>query len=319
MSIATVSVIIVTYKAHQYLEDCVESLIRQIQRDIEIILISNDPNQNICSKIAARYTNVKLIINDKNLFYTDALNKGIEVSSGEFVLCMNDDAFLDEAYVEEALRVFHNMKNIGMVQGKILRHDRATIDSTGLQLTLWRTAKERGYNKLYKGQYEKEGYVFGVTGAVAFYRREMLEDIKIEQEYFDSDFRMFYEDLDIAWRANNLGWRAYYWPKAIAYHIRGLSARTIEGINSNIARRYISEELHYDLFKNRYLSLVKNESIFDFIFHLPFILFYDFFVWVYFVLLKRAMIKKIFTTQIPFKSAFRKRRLLKMKLIAYKS
>jgi len=42
------------------------------------------------------------------------------------------------------------------------------IDSTGLFLTPWRTAKERGYGDKDRGQFGKEGYIFGVNGAVAF-------------------------------------------------------------------------------------------------------------------------------------------------------
>ena len=108
-----------------------------------------------------------------------------------------------------------------MVSAKVLRADGKTIDSTGLFLSVWRTAGERGHGLIDTGRFEREEYIFGVNGAVAFYRRQMLEEIKIGQEYFDPDFHIFYEDLDMAWRAQRAGWRGYYIPQAIAYHARG--------------------------------------------------------------------------------------------------
>ena len=114
---------------------------------------------------------------------------------------------------------------IGMLSGKILRMDRETIDSTGLFLGRNRKAVERGYGKKDIGQYDKPGYVFGASGAVMFLRKSMLIDIKDENGYFDERFGMYYEDLDLCWRAQKKGWKAYYTPKATAYHVRGGTAQ----------------------------------------------------------------------------------------------
>ena len=218
---------------------------------------------------------------------------------------------MDKRFIQEALHGFYQDSSVGMVSGKILRSDGVTIDSTGLFLSPWRTVKERGYGKKDRGQFNAPGYIFGVNGAVAFYRREMLETIKIESDYFDSDFRMFYEDLDIAWRGKLFGWRAYYIPWAVTYHIRGGTARQGLGVARSYARRYLSDELHLDLIKNRYLSIIKNESIFGFLAHLPFIVLYDFLVLSY-VLFSRPLLFK----RLPFnlrylKSALRKRRIIR--------
>jgi Predicted glycosyltransferases len=181
-----------------------------------------------------------------------------------------------------------------MVSGKILRSDKATLDSTGLFLSHWRTAKERGYGLKDKGRYEKQGYVFGVNGAVAFYRKEMLEKIKINNEYFDKGLRMFYGDLDIAWRAQNSGWKGYYIPGAVACHVRGATARGGRGINKRFARRFLSDELYADLIKNRYRVILKNDTFLSFLLNLPFILIYDAISWAYTLLFRPAVLIKFF-------------------------
>jgi len=68
-----------------------------------------------------------------------------------------------------------------------------------------------------------------------------------------------------------MGWKAYYIPDAVAYHMRGASVRTASGINKTYARRYLSNELYADLIKNRYRTIIKNESLFSILLHLPFI------------------------------------------------
>lgn len=283
--------IIVTSVVKDYLWPCLGSIKEQAYPDTEAIVIDNSLDTDFNQSTIQRYPEIKLYSQKKKISYCEALNLGIKQSMGDFILCLNDDVILDKRFVEEALRGFFIDSKIGMVSGKILRSDTKILDSTGLFLSLWLTAKERGYGLEDKGQFEKEGYIFGVNGAVAFYRKEMLEDIKIDEDYFDPDFHFFYEDLDIAWRAKRSGWKGYYIPSAVAYHVRGGTARKSYGIGRPFARRFLSNELHLDLIKNRYLCIIKNESCLDFLLRLPFAFLYDFVMWSYILFFKPQLIK----------------------------
>ncbi|MBL7196794.1 MAG: glycosyltransferase [Candidatus Omnitrophica bacterium] len=305
------SIVIVTCGAKDYLRSCLDSIREQTYKNLEIIVIDNSLNQNFSKEIIRCYPEIKLYSEMNNLFYAGALNKGIEVSQGDFILCLNDDVILDGQFIQEGLYGFYRDTSVGMVSGKILRSDGVVIDSTGLVLSLWRTAKERGYGSRDRGQYNCPGYIFGVNGAVAFYSRKMLESIKVSSEYFASDFRMFYEDLDIAWRGNLFGWKAYYYPRAVAYHVRGGTARQTFGAGQPYARRYLSDELHSDLIKNRYLSIIKNESVFGFLLHLPFTLFYDFLIGTYVLFFRPRLLKRLFLDLKYLKSALKKRIAIK--------
>jgi len=303
-----VSVIIVTFGVKDYLNACLDSVKEQTFTQLEIIMIDNSLNPNFNREIKECYPDIKLYTSPENLFYCAALNKGIEMSEGDFILCLNDDVILDKIFIEEALQGFSLNNKIGIVSGKVLRTCGKIIDSSGLFLTYWRTAKERGYGIKDKGQFDRPEFIFGVNGAVAFYRREMLEEIKEEADYFDSDFRMFYEDLDISWRAKRFGWRAWYNPKATAYHVRGASFRPQEGLDKPYARRYLDDALHSDLIKNRYLTMIKNESILGFIFYLPAIVLYDFVQWAYILFFKPKVGKIFFSNLGCIKNAFKKRK-----------
>jgi GT2 family glycosyltransferase len=310
MSNELVSIIIVTAGRGDYLKPCIESVITQTYSDIEIIIIDNSFDCNLVQEICKCYPDIKLHFNRKNLFYCQALNIGLEMSRGEFALCLNDDVILERNFIEEALKGFSIDKRIGMVSGKILRRGRNTLDSTGLFLSYARCTKERGYGKVDKGQFENDEYIFGVNGAVSFYRKEMLDNIKENNEYFDSDFHIFYEDLDIAWRANRKDWKGYYIPRAVAYHTRGGTVRSADGMDKPFARKYLSDELHVDLIKNRYLAMIKNENFYDFLIHLPGTILYDLALWTYILIFKPKLIKKFLLCTKYLKKALEERRIL---------
>ncbi|MCX5693744.1 MAG: glycosyltransferase family 2 protein [Candidatus Omnitrophica bacterium] len=293
-----VSVIIVSIGAKDYLKLCLNSLLKQSHQPLEIIIIDNSSQPDFARNISKAYPSVKLYSSPKNLFYAAALNKGISSSSGDFVLCLNDDVVLGKEFIREALKGFLVDNRIGSVSGKILRSDGKVLDSAGLYLSVWRTAKEKGYGQKDSGQFEKNNYIFGASGAAAFYRREMLESIKECGDYFDSDFGMFYEDLDISWRAHRYGWLAYYIPAALVYHVRGGSFRPDCGIGKPVARKYLNDQLHCALIKNRYLTILKNETFCGFIAHLIPILIYDLCVWGYVVFFRPRVFKLFFNASL---------------------
>jgi len=285
-----ISIIIVTSGSKNYLWRCIDSIKAQSYPNLEIIVIDNSLNSELSIKIRESFPFLSLYSNLENLYYGVSLNKGIKVSHGEFVLCLNDDVVLNQDFIRQSLKGFLIKDNVGMVSGKILRMDGLTLDSTGLFLSLWYTAKERGYGRIDTGKFEKPGFIFGVSGAAAFYRRKMLEEIEQGGNYFDPDFRMFYEDLDISWRASKCGWKAYYIPAAKVFHARGGSLRPESGLDKPIARKYLNDEMHSDLIKNRYLAILKNATIFGFFMHIIPIILYDFCAWGYVLFFRRKVV-----------------------------
>lgn len=270
---------------------CLESVEQQSYSPTQTLVIDNSGDPRFSEKVRASFSSIRIHSNPRNLYYGPSLNKGISLVQGEFVLCLNDDVFLDKEFIAEALNGFAVKDRIGMVSGKILRPDAKTLDSTGLFLTPWRTAGERGYGRPDSGQYERPGYIFGVSGAAAFYRRRMLDEVRQGEDYFDSRFHMFYEDLDVSWRARRCGWQGYYMPKAKAFHARGGSWRPEHGLGRPIARRYLDDRLHAELIKNRYLAVLKNESLPGLIMHFLPMALYDLCAWAYILLFQRRLIK----------------------------
>jgi len=278
-----VSIIIVNYNRKDLLRQCLDSLRGQSFRDMEIIVADNASKDGSVDMLRAYYPEVKLIRNADNLLFCKAQNQGIDISSGDFILCLNSDVMLEKEYLKQALNSMNSDAGIGMVSGKLLRMDRKIIDSTGLFLGRNRKAVERGYGEIDKGLYNKPEYVFGVSGACAFLRKTMLKEIKDKYGYFDERFGMYYEDLDLCWRANKKGWKAYYNPNAVAYHVRGGTAAGPDYSGGRIFP-YIKRDLKRRYIINRYRCMIKNDSIINFLMNLPFILWYDIKIWCYFAI-----------------------------------
>ncbi|MDD5669455.1 MAG: glycosyltransferase, partial [Candidatus Omnitrophica bacterium] len=217
MSNTLVSINIITCGEGDYIENCLKSILKQTFSRLQIIIIDNSCDPRVQFRISSVCSSATVYAEKHNLYYCAGLNKGISKSAGDFILCLNDDCVLEPSYIHQALASFDEPR-VGMVSGKIMRPDRITIDSTGQFLSVFRTARERGYNQRDRGQFKTGGFVFGVTGACAFYRAAMIREISVEGDFFDEDFQMFYEDLDVAWRARKFGWKGYYNPAAVAYH-----------------------------------------------------------------------------------------------------
>src|SRR5207253_8400481 len=80
-----------------------------------------------------------------------------------------------------------------------------------------------------------------------------INDVTINDEYFDEDFFAYREDADVAWRRRLFGWRALYVPEAIAYHVRTVTPER---------RRSLPAAINMHSVKNRFLLRLKNEGFY---------------------------------------------------------
>jgi GT2 family glycosyltransferase len=126
---------------------------------------------------------------------------------------------------------------------------RPRVDSTGIYFTPNLRHLDRGSREIDNGHYLKREYVFGATAAAALYRRDMIDDLSINGEFFDPDFFVYREDADVAWRAQLLGWRCLYTPYARGYHVRAV-------LPGN--RRALPRQINMHSVKNRFLMRIKN-------------------------------------------------------------
>lgn len=126
------------------------------------------------------------------------------------------------------------------------------VDSTGIYFLRNLRHLDRGAEELDRGQYDQAEYVFGATGAAALYRRSMVGDISLDSQFFDEDFFSYREDADVSWRAQLMGWRCVYTPRAVGWHVRRVTPSRLRELPLVINRNSV---------KNRFLMRAKNISL----------------------------------------------------------
>ena len=264
-----VSVVIVNWNGEKYLDKCIESLLNQDYPNLEIIMIDNASTDNSVKLVKEKFGDKVRIIENENTGYSGGANKGIDSSSGEYVVIANPDVVFGAEYVRLCVEKLKLSDENAAATGKLLKYDFdkdeiiEVIDSVGIQVNHKRQARDIAQNDVDNGKYEKDRRVFGVSGAAAIFKRESLEKIKINGEYFDLDFFAYKEDVDLCWRLNLYGFKCYYVHNAVAYHGRAMNSS--KGILNTIKnRRNQSEFLKGISFRNHYLMLIKNEVLYTY-------------------------------------------------------
>ncbi|MBI5873233.1 MAG: glycosyltransferase family 2 protein [Candidatus Omnitrophica bacterium] len=249
-----ISVIVVTYNNRMIITQCIDSVLAQQYRDIEVIIVDNGSSDRTSDIIKERYPQVRLICNESNEGAAKARNLGVRSALGDWVLTLDADTVLDKDFLSNFVRAIEIKKGdrIGVVVPKILYPDKETIYSLGNELTFLRRFYDVGRGAKDAGRYKRLKKVFGACSAAAFYNRGMLEDIKEKGSYFDPDFFFMAEDVDLAWRARKKGWGVSLCPGSYAYH---------EGDSSKTPR---NERSFYSI-RNRFLMMFKNDSFFYFL------------------------------------------------------
>lgn len=106
-----VSIIVPVYNSRYYLEDCVNSLINQTYKNIEIILVndgSTDGSDFCCNQLAQKDNRIK-VVHKENGGICSARNAGLQIATGNYIMfCDNDDDYVHDA-VEKALGCIENM------------------------------------------------------------------------------------------------------------------------------------------------------------------------------------------------------------------
>jgi GT2 family glycosyltransferase len=261
-----ISLIVINYNTKHLLPACMESLKNQDYDNIEIILIDNDSADGTCQYMQENYPKIITVCNKDNLGYAGAGNQGIKLAKGDYVMTLNPDIIFEPSYIKNCIKKMEEDSKIGVIGGKLYKynfknnHKTNYIDTVGIFSYKNRRFIDDGQGLKDKGQFDEEGEVFGVSGACPIYRRAALEDIKIFDEYFDGDFFMYKEDVDISWRLRLRGWKCYYLPKAVAHHGRGTGVlKRFTHIEVMKNRKKLNQFQKYHSYKNQRLMQIKND------------------------------------------------------------
>jgi GT2 family glycosyltransferase len=226
-----VSVIIVNWNTRQLLLDCLKSL-KEFTENIsyEIIVVDNHSSDDSVEMVAAQFPDVKLIVNDDNLGFAAANNKGIEASEGRYVLLLNSDTLVHTGSIEKNVVYADENPKAALFGCRVVdSHDKVCMTCFGfptlLSLFFSMTGLEQVFkmNRLFGRErmrwWPRDTFrkVDVVTGMYMFVRKTAIDEVGM----MDDSFFFYYEETDWCYRFSNAGWKALFNPEAVIVHVGG--------------------------------------------------------------------------------------------------
>ena len=215
---AVVDVAIVTYNAAADLPACMAA-VRAQGGVVGRVLVIDNASADGTAAVAGGLDGVEVVANPTNTGYAPAMNQAYAMTSAPYLLSLNADAVLEAGYVDALVSALDGSPRVGAATGLLVRPD-GTVDSTGIEVTRAYTARERD------GGASPEAVVpasapFGVSGAAALWRRAMLDGLG-PSPWWDWLF-VYWDDVELCWRAGRRGWDFAFVPSARAVHRRGVA------------------------------------------------------------------------------------------------
>jgi hypothetical protein len=220
----------------------------------EVIVVDNASTDGTATVIRQLFPEVKLISNQQNLGPSVGRNMAIRISCNKYIAFIDSDAMITPDWSKNCVAALESNKSAGICASTIysLRAKRIVNFPAGM-LDILGIAKNFDNNEANKGGNIPPYQVFWAHGCATMIRRDVLSKIG----GFDERIFIYGDDVDLSWRALNLGYVTIYEPTAIAYHMQKGS------IETNITRfQYLGK-------RHRLRMLIKNLPLEMFIIVIP--------------------------------------------------
>lgn len=171
-----VSVIIPVYNVEKYIRQCLESVINQTLKDIEIIIINDGTRDNSMEIVEEYISDERIkIINKKNGGLSSARNTGILVAQGKYICFIDSDDFIEKSMIEELYNIIEE-KNFDVVDSDIFLYDNKTHEIKERKnkeylkiekgLILWERYNVEVWNKIYRKSFLLDNNIFFEEGII---------------------------------------------------------------------------------------------------------------------------------------------------------
>jgi GT2 family glycosyltransferase len=230
-----VSALIVSYNVRDHVLLAIESFLASSEVPVEVVVVDNASTDGSADAVAERFPAVKLVRLDRNVGFGRANNVGLQESRGRFLLLLNPDVTVEPGCVERLADTMLVRPDVGAVSPRVKRPDGSLDLAARRSFPTPATALYRflGLSRLFPKSSRFNRYNMGHvpedsaheidagTAACLLVRRAAIERVG----FFDPDYFMYGEDLDLCFRLKTAGWKVYYLPSAEAVHVKGAATR----------------------------------------------------------------------------------------------
>jgi len=244
-----IAVVILNWNGAKLLEQFLPSVMAY-SNEAKIYVADNASTDNSIAVIKEKFPLVTIIQNNANYGFATGYNIALQQVEEEYYALVNSDIEVTRNWLAPILLLFDSEPNVAVIQPKILDYKNKEyfeyagaaggfIDQYGYPY-----CRGRIFNNIEKdnGQYNDQLEIFWASGACFFIRKAIYRKL----HGFDDDFFAHQEEIDLCWRAFNLGYKAKYTSKSVVYHVGGATLN-----ESNPKKTFLN-------FRNSLLMLTKN-------------------------------------------------------------
>jgi GT2 family glycosyltransferase len=227
-----ISICIVTYKARDFLQECLRSIEDTTRRlKFEVIVVDNGSQDGTIEFLKNEHPTVSIVQNEVNAGFTRPMNQALHISNGRFLLQLNPDTVVLQDALDKLVGFMDAHSDVGICGPKVLNRDHTLQKSCrrgesrpwavlshflGLA-NLFPEKKRFGEYQLTYMDEDETHQVAGVAGSCMLIRRNVIDRIG----YLDERFFAYQEDADLCFRAREAGWKIYYYPESQVIHYGG--------------------------------------------------------------------------------------------------
>jgi len=261
-----ITLIITNWNGSKLLRECLPTVLEAVRFDhhhfYEVMVIDDCSTDNSLEILAKEFPEIRVEKTPQNLGFQEANNYAVKLARSKIVMPMNNDIKLEPKALYYLAKHFDN-KDTFAVSGKIFAFDQTTFlyGNRGGYF-------QKGHFHLYEKPPEDESQTLFACGGAFMVNRQKYLDLG----GFDSMYHpLYYEEIDLSYRALKRGWKVHYEPQSIAYH----------KVQATITRQEKLQRISLISARNNYLFVWKNildrSMTLTFLFYIPLFLLRDLF------------------------------------------
>lgn len=245
------AIVILNWNGKKLLEQFLPSVI-QYSNGADIYVADNASTDDSITFVKSNFPEITIIQNKENGGYAKGYNDALTSVEADVLCLLNSDVEVTPNWLNPIIKIFKEDANTAIAQPKILDYNKKDyfeyagaaggfIDKYGYPY-----CRGRLFNTLEKdeGQYNDTSEIFWASGACLFIRSTVFKTLN----GFDEHFFAHMEEIDLCWRAKNLGHAVKYVGSCEVYHVGGATLK-----NTNPKKTFLN-------FRNSLFTLTKNAN-----------------------------------------------------------
>jgi len=226
------SIVLLNYKTFEITDSCIDSIKKSKPKiNYEIIVVDNGSFDGSIEKLSQKYKDIVFIQNKKNLGFARGNNAAMGYVRGEYVLFLNTDTLVEKGTLEGCVTYLDKYEDVAAItckqvlpDGSIDKDSRRSFPTPWVAFThffgLDRVfPRSKIFARYWCGYLDPDKtYEIEVAqGAFIMTRKIILDKIG----WFDKDYFLDGEDIDLSWKIRELGKKIIYYPKVKIVHFKG--------------------------------------------------------------------------------------------------